>query len=76
MLHSICEEEVGIAAQCKVTCCMFFNIACTVYKVCACVAFKLRIGTVNVHYFVVMQSCAVKYGKDKVISKIMRIEMY
>ena len=61
VLHIICEGEVGIAAQCKVVCCMFFIIAYIVCKVNACVAFfKWKIGTVNVHYFVVMQSCAVK----------------
>ena len=40
LLHSICEEEVGLAARCKVICCMFLNIAYIVYKVNACVAFK------------------------------------
>ena len=26
VLHSICEEEVGLAAQCKVICCMFLTL--------------------------------------------------
>ena len=52
MLHSTCEDAVGFAAQCKVVCCMLLTLHVQCVKYVRVLRFKIRIGTVKVHYFV------------------------